>query len=65
MVAHPTRDGMVRLVLSPDGRSDVLMTTSEAREMARAVLRAARWADELLRGRLDGLPEPGRAELTD
>lgn len=64
-MAHPTRDGMVRIVWSEDGRSDILLTTSEAREMARAVLRAARWADELLRGRWEGLPEPGTGEMTD
>lgn len=65
MIAHPTRDGMVRIVWSEDGRSDVLLTPAEAREIGRAVLRAARWADELLSGRLDGLPEPDRAEITD
>lgn len=47
MIAYPTRDGMIRVVLSHDGRSEVLLTPDEAREMARAVLRAARWADEL------------------
>ena len=65
VIAHPTRDGMIRVVLSHDGRSEVLLTPDEAREMARAVLRATRWADKLLSGRLDGLPEPGRAEITD
>lgn len=67
VVIHPTQSGQVRIVVSTDGPTEAIITTSEARELVRRLLWAARLADAVrMRGPDDeigvGLTDPGGDE---
>lgn len=45
IVVHPTQSGHVRILFSSDGPAEKLMTSGEARNLARRLLWAASLAD--------------------
>ena len=54
IVVHPTRSGHVRVLVSADGPAEKLMTTDEAKELARRLLWAVGRAGAMRMRVLDG-----------
>ena len=55
IIAHPTQNGLVRIVVSADGPAEALMTPDEAKDLARRLLWAVGQADAV---RMRELREP-------
>lgn len=65
MIAYPTYDGKVYVVLCQDRRMEISLTPTEAREIGRAMIWAARLALEFRHKHQDSFHVPMRAEMTD